>query len=49
MANSAGQIVFAGKAGNTLLTIDMTNLPPDVYLLKVENGIKSLLKKIVKK
>ncbi|MCU7550206.1 T9SS type A sorting domain-containing protein [Chitinophagaceae bacterium LB-8] len=47
--NSAGQIVFAGKATNTLLTIDMTNMPADVYVLKIVAGTKSLAQKIVRK
>jgi hypothetical protein len=47
--NSTGQIVFAGKATNTLLTIDMANMPADVYVLKIVNGTKSLAQKIVRK
>jgi hypothetical protein len=47
--NSAGQIVFAGKATNTLLTINMANMPADVYVLKIVSGTKSVMQKIVRK
>jgi hypothetical protein len=47
--NSSGLLVFAGKANATLATIDMTTLPSGIYLLKIDNGIKSAVIKIVKR
>jgi xyloglucan-specific exo-beta-1,4-glucanase len=47
--NSAGQTVFAGKATNTVLTINMNNMPADTYILKIVSGTRSSLQKIIRK
>ncbi len=47
--NSKGQVVLSKKTNNYIETIDISNRPTGLYFVKVTNGAKSGISKLIKK
>ena len=48
LMNANGQLVYGGRLNNLHTTIDMAAMPAGAYVLKIENGAKAFVKKIIK-